>query len=71
MATKGIGFVRKLWHEKPDIAASLVVACIGTLGLINFAFRYDPETAHQHRYEYTVIREEDANPRLKQKGIYN
>ncbi|GFR94428.1 hypothetical protein ElyMa_006249700 [Elysia marginata] len=71
MATKSLGFIKRLWHEKPDIAASLALFMTGPIAVGIFSFYYDKDTYHQHRWEYTVIREEDANPRVKDKGAYN
>ncbi|KAK3791037.1 hypothetical protein RRG08_001801 [Elysia crispata] len=71
MASKSLGFVKRLWHEKPDIAASLCLFLTGPIAVGLYSIWYDPDTYHQHRLQYTVIREEDANPRVKAKGAYN
>ncbi|CAL1526320.1 unnamed protein product [Lymnaea stagnalis] len=67
----GLNLYKKLWHEKPDIAGSLLLMGIGWLGLANAWRKYDRDTFHKHRWTYTVIREEDANPTYKEKGSYN
>ncbi|GFN96357.1 hypothetical protein PoB_002286300 [Plakobranchus ocellatus] len=71
MATKSLGFIKRLWHEKPDIAASMCIFFTGPIAVGWYSFVYDKDTYHKHRWAYTVIREEDANPTVKAKGAYN
>uniref|UniRef100_A0A0B6ZSX8 Uncharacterized protein n=1 Tax=Arion vulgaris TaxID=1028688 RepID=A0A0B6ZSX8_9EUPU len=71
MATKGISLVKRLCHELPDIAGCVCIIMVSWVGLGVYYKTYDHELNIQHRFTYTVIRDEDAKPETLRKGCYN
>ncbi|BFZ03135.1 hypothetical protein BsWGS_06174 [Bradybaena similaris] len=68
---KGIGYTKAIIRDHPDIACCFGLLTIGGLSLIYLVRNYDRDIQHQHKFAYTVIREEDADPIAKEKCVYN